>query len=744
MELIYTAVTYQYDVGIIPHYSLDLAYGSDENSYTLTVPLSEHVLSQGRIWYIIDVQDGKEVYTEYGGVVDNVAVNTEEQTVIYSGRTWQGVLASAIVLPPSSSDYLTVSGDANACMYQARLNSAGGLDVDARWAGRDYSLDSSGILEESGIDINAYQFNRYEDLYTSLRKMLSANNCKVKVRLEFIKEQVIGSYGGSDWFFYRTVPLFYAEQINDYSTNEEWDSSQIKFTATKAYKCSRTLICLGSGELAERHRIDLKMDSNGDIRQYTKDSNVEPVQDSDYILPSTIPSGEIVAVYDYPNAETTINYVPLSSKPIDWETNYSAYYEQASDGSFDNVEEPAATEIKRLLKTKPTDWESDFTKYYIQTDTGYENLTDDERYEYVVQTSKPSDWAKNFTNYYFTEGSGYELVKAAEILKVTKKLPEDWWYNYKSYYLANGSAVDDITTQTMKVIRSQPKDWKTNWADYYYYDSDGTESGSEWKSIGAAEGTKHVIQTQRPSDWATTWEFGEITSKGKKSARCYCRQKKYTYLVTDLKTKKSSYQYVTYFYTQTLAKANKKTLPSASKLNAIWKTKQYFTTHTYDKIPAWASYYPKYRIAKKIETISSPMWESGKYYTKVKSTTAPTWKSGTYYTKTLFPPDFVEDEYYEDAEEVIPPTFSVGQYYDAVEDHYADLVAGGIERLQEMYENDSIDIDLTDLIGDYDVGDIIGASDEVTGISIRQPITKKILKAENGRLTLSYEIGGTT
>ena len=73
-------------------------------------------------------------------------------------------------------------------------------------------------------------------------------------------------------------------------------------------------------------------------------------------------------------------------------------------------------------------------------------------------------------------------------------------------------------------------------------------------------------------------------------------------------------------------------------------------------------------------------------------------------------------------------------------DHYADLVEYGVERLKSAWGCDSVDINL-DADGEYDVGDIVGASEHITGIAVWQPITKKIVNIKNGLITISYKVG---
>lgn len=90
MDLIYTNANRE-DVGVIPNYELDLAFGSGENDFECKLPVKMHCCEPGSLIYI----DG----TEYGGIVDKIGSDTELHEVTYSGRTWHGILASKIILP---------------------------------------------------------------------------------------------------------------------------------------------------------------------------------------------------------------------------------------------------------------------------------------------------------------------------------------------------------------------------------------------------------------------------------------------------------------------------------------------------------------------------------------------------------------------------------------------------------------------------------------------------------------------
>ena len=85
-------------------FELDLAFGSDENSFELTCA-ADAAPSEGQFAFI----DGGE----YGGVVDEASYDAGRDaagTVTCKGRTWHGTLAGKRLLPNSGNGYLSVSG----------------------------------------------------------------------------------------------------------------------------------------------------------------------------------------------------------------------------------------------------------------------------------------------------------------------------------------------------------------------------------------------------------------------------------------------------------------------------------------------------------------------------------------------------------------------------------------------------------------------------------------------------------
>lgn len=213
------------DQGQILDYTYDLAYGSDEQSFSLNFGL-EPRLSVGCLVYI----DG----TEYGGIIDGAKSDTYDNELTYIGRSWAGILAAKIIMPPSGSDYFTVSGDANQCIKTV-------LD----------SLDVSDLFEaetaSSGIQVNNYQFERFTDAYSGLRAMLKASGAKLCMVNVQGKVKV------------------YASAIAAYS--DTVDDNLMDFEAQRNWRTVNHLICLGTGELQNRTIVHVFADANGNISQ---------------------------------------------------------------------------------------------------------------------------------------------------------------------------------------------------------------------------------------------------------------------------------------------------------------------------------------------------------------------------------------------------------------------------------------------------------------------------------------------
>lgn len=612
MDLIYSNADGR-DIDIMMAYTLDMAFGTDENNFECAIDRASHCCQKG---YYLHVEG-----EEYGGIVDKIRVNTESDMVTYKGRTWHGVLEGKVLCPDPDEDYLVLDGDANAVLQEI---------IDR--------IGLSGLFtasdEVSDIDISNFQV-RYGFGYTTIRKMLKEAGGKLRIR--WVEGMVELS----------AVPIV------DYSEDDEFDTSQVDFTVEKDYLPVNHLICLGQGDLKDRAVIHLFSDKNGGIQPYATVD--QPVQDSQYILDESqkvmTGSDEVTDILDYPGAEVTTNYIRLTSKPADWEKNCENYYEQ-EESAYKSVEKEPVGYI--LQKSKPADWEASYSKYYRRSGNDYSNVTGTVVYEALTQV--PSDWKTKYDEYYTKNGSSYR-------------------------------AVQGVTTERYIRQTKRPSDWVKKYGEYFVFYSDGVIS--EYRDVSGVSYDVYRLQTRKPTDWTT--EYGE-----------YYRRATAAELKERPKVK---------YYSVEKTKGNK--VPT-------WKPRKYYTKYTRQKAPAWKAE-TRYTYEK---TVSAPAFESGAVYRKDDSA-APAWTRNTFYSAT---------------DEMAAPKWVTKKYYRQATDRYAVMVEEGIARLEEAHQADYLGINLEETERVYDIGDMVGSTEEKTGISATQEVVKKIIRIENDDITISYEV----
>jgi hypothetical protein len=72
-----------------------------------------------------------------------------------------------------------------------------------------------------------------------------------------------------------------------------------------------------------------------------------------------------------------------------------------------------------------------------------------------------------------------------------------------------------------------------------------------------------------------------------------------------------------------------------------------------------------------------------------------------------------------------------------------DLRGDGIKKFSEVRKTDKAEIDLTETDGlSYDIGDIVGASELNSGITVVEAVKQKIVKIKNGVVSTEYKTGG--
>lgn len=278
MDLIYMNAQKE-DVGVLDDYTLDLAYGTDENNFACEVSSSNNVCEPGYYLYFEN--------TEYGGVIDSVEVDTQNETVIYKGRTWHGILDSKICKPDLGDDYLVMNGEANAVIKE--LLTRFGLTGFFKASNTD-----------SKINISNYKMNRYISGYQGILKMLKKASAKLNIS------------------FKEGFAELTAEPLIDYTEQDDFDNDQISFKIEKNYNPINHVICLGKGDLKDRQVIHLYVDSLG---------NISGLQTQKYI-------DEVVAVYDNANTESEEELIKGGIELIQ-----ASWNQDTVDFSFDSNEE---------------------------------------------------------------------------------------------------------------------------------------------------------------------------------------------------------------------------------------------------------------------------------------------------------------------------------------------------------------------------------------------------------------------
>lgn len=71
------------------------------------------------------------------------------------------------------------------------------------------------------------------------------------------------------------------------------------------------------------------------------------------------------------------------------------------------------------------------------------------------------------------------------------------------------------------------------------------------------------------------------------------------------------------------------------------------------------------------------------------------------------------------------------------------LTDDAIKKFSEINSSDEYSMTIKEDI-ELELGDIVGGRDYITGMTVAQPVTRKIIKYSNNKQTISYEIGGNT
>ena len=261
----------------IEDFTLDVAFGADENALTLTVE-EKSAPEAGQLVYI----DA----TEYGGVIDQVKRGSGRGatgTVECKGRTWHGILAGRRLSPDSGSGYLTVNGKAGDVLTSliARM----GLESLFKAASDDSTV--------------SYTFERFCDGYSGLMALAKANGRKLSMRR-------------MDGYIELSMP-----PIVDYANKV--DSDLLDFTITSVHRCVNHLLCAGTGQLANRAIVHFYSDENGNVSHKQTLFGID----------------EICALYDYSNASASELETEGKKKLLEYQTSGTVEVDAHEDMDVD-------------------------------------------------------------------------------------------------------------------------------------------------------------------------------------------------------------------------------------------------------------------------------------------------------------------------------------------------------------------------------------------------------------------------
>ena len=261
----------------IEDFTLDVAFGADENALTLTVE-EKSAPEAGQLVYI----DA----TEYGGVIDQVKRGSGRGAtgaVECKGRTWHGILAGRRLSPDSGSGYLTVNGKAGDVLTSliARM----GLESLFKAASDDSTV--------------SYTFERFCDGYSGLMALAKANGRKLSMRR-------------MDGYIELSMP-----PIVDYANKV--DSDLLDFTITSVHRCVNHLLCAGTGQLANRAIVHFYADENGNVSHKQTLFGID----------------EICALYDYSNASASELETEGKKKLLEYQTSGTVEVDAHEDMDID-------------------------------------------------------------------------------------------------------------------------------------------------------------------------------------------------------------------------------------------------------------------------------------------------------------------------------------------------------------------------------------------------------------------------
>ena len=236
------------DVACTSAYSMDAESGPDsDNDFELVVDGVDGLVGPGSFVAI----EG----TDVGGVVDGVdlSVRGGRSAATWRGRTWAGILAARVIVPPPGQDHAVATGDAHEWL-----------------SGVVASLGLQGVFSvptsPAGVDMGGYALPRFCDAYGGVCGALASVGHRLDVRRE----------DGSTVL--RAVP---ADTVGDV------DSDAVDFDLSRLWRPVNHLVCAGAGEMQQRLVVHLYADADGNVGEQQSLFGID----------------EVAELYDYANAD---------------------------------------------------------------------------------------------------------------------------------------------------------------------------------------------------------------------------------------------------------------------------------------------------------------------------------------------------------------------------------------------------------------------------------------------------------
>lgn len=231
----------------VEDYSLDIAYGEDENSLKLEIDPDIAPPLDGFVYV-----DG----TAYGGTIDSIKSKVERgvtTSYVLSGRSWQGVLDTKIIMPPTDATNKTYNMSASAFLSSIIT---------------DCALSDIFEVGECTGSVNG-DVERFCSAYEAIRSLFDSQGLALTMAPHNNKI-ALGA---------RSALTF-----------SDCDSDLIDFDISKYGQCVNHLICAGKGEGEARVIVHLYADTSGNISETQSLTGIH----------------EIAEYYNYTSADVTV------------------------------------------------------------------------------------------------------------------------------------------------------------------------------------------------------------------------------------------------------------------------------------------------------------------------------------------------------------------------------------------------------------------------------------------------------